>query len=50
MLMSPQIKNSDFGLHRYFKAATNPLRDQLKSPDGAPYKLNIIKLHAIVSS
>jgi hypothetical protein len=48
--MSPQYKNLDFGLYRYFKIASNPLINQLKSPDGALYELNIIKKHALVSS
>jgi hypothetical protein len=48
--MSPQIKNSNFGLYKYFKVASNPLRNRLKSPDGGLYKLNIIKLHVLVSS
>jgi hypothetical protein len=30
--MSPQIKNSVFGLYRYFKVASNPERNCSKSP------------------
>jgi hypothetical protein len=50
IFMLPQIKNSIFKLFRYFKVAYNPLRYWLKSPDGAPYRLNIIKLDVLVSS
>jgi hypothetical protein len=50
MFITSKIKNSDFGLYKYFKVASNSLRNQLNSPDGALYKFNVIKLHALVSS
>jgi hypothetical protein len=48
MLMSPQINKSDFGLHRYFKVASNPFRNWLKSPDGDLYRPSITKLYVII--
>lgn len=48
--MSPQIKNSDFRAYSYFDVASNPHRNLLKSPGGAPYKFNIIKMSVFVYS
>jgi hypothetical protein len=39
--MAPQTKNSDFGLCRHFKVASNPRRNGLKSTDRVLYELNI---------
>jgi hypothetical protein len=48
--MSPQIKNSDFALYRFFNVPSNLCKDLLKSAVEAVYKLNIIKLDVLVSS
>jgi hypothetical protein len=48
--MSPEIKNSDFGLYRYFKVASSLFLNSLKSAEGALYRLNTIKLHHLVSN
>jgi hypothetical protein len=42
--MSPHIVTSGFGLHTYFKDASNTLRNQRKTPARALYKFNLIKL------
>jgi hypothetical protein len=47
--MSPQINKSDFGLYRYFKVASNPFRNWLKSPSGDLYRPSITKLDVLVS-
>jgi hypothetical protein len=48
--MSLHIINSDFGLYEYFKVASNLHRNLLTSPEGALYKLNIIRLDVYVSN
>jgi hypothetical protein len=47
MFKSPQIINSDFGLYRCFKFASNLLRDSLASPEGAVYKLDVL-IHCFI--
>jgi hypothetical protein len=44
MFVSPQIKNSAFGLYRCFKVSSRSFINSLKSPVGALYKLNVINL------
>jgi hypothetical protein len=48
--MSPQIKNSPFGLYLYFKVSSRFLISRLKFHVGALYKLSILNLDASVSS
>jgi len=50
MFMSPHIKNSVFGLYKYFKVSSSFLRNRLKSPIGTLYMLKSIRLDALVSS
>jgi len=47
--MSPQIKNSDFELYKYFREACSLSINRLKSVEGAVYKANILKLDDLVS-
>jgi hypothetical protein len=48
--MSPQIKNSDFGLYKYFRVASSLSIKWLKFADGALYKANILKLDYLILS
>jgi hypothetical protein len=48
--MSQQIKNSDFGLYKYFRVAPTFFINLLKFAEGALYKANILKLDDLVSS
>jgi hypothetical protein len=50
MFISPQIINPDFGLYRYFKVASSLLRNSLTFPEGALYKLNIIRWNILVTN
>ena len=50
MFMSPQIKNSTFGLYRYFRTLSRFFINWLKSLVGALHKLNIINLDDLVCS
>jgi len=47
--MSPQIKNSDFGLYKYFRVASSLFIHWLKFAEGALYDSNILKLDDLVS-
>jgi hypothetical protein len=47
--MSPQIKNSDFGLYKYFRVASSVFINWLKFEKGTLYKAHI-KLDDLVSS
>jgi hypothetical protein len=42
--MLPQIKNSDFGLFKYFRVASSLSINWLKFADGALYKANILNV------
>jgi len=48
--MSPQIKNPDFGLYKYFRVTSSLSINWLKFAEGALYKANILKLDYLVSS
>jgi hypothetical protein len=48
--MSPPIKNSDFGLYKYVRVASNFFINWLKFAEGALYKAAILKLDDLVSS
>jgi hypothetical protein len=48
--MSPQIKNSDYGLFKYFRVASSLFIKWLKLAEGALYRANILKLDDLVSS
>jgi hypothetical protein len=48
--MSPQIKNSDCELYKYFRVASSLSINLLKFAIGAQYKGNILKLDDLVSS
>jgi len=48
--MSPQIKNSDFELCKYFRVASSHYINLLKYEENALCKANILKLHDLVSS
>jgi hypothetical protein len=48
--MSPQIKDPDFGLYKYFRVASSLFINWSKFAEGALYKANILKLDDLVSS
>jgi len=48
--MSPQIKNSDFVLYKYFSVACILSINWSKFSEAALYKANILKLDNLVSS
>jgi len=48
--MSPQIEKSALNLYRYFKTSYRFIINQLKSPVGGLYKLNVINLDDLISS
>jgi hypothetical protein len=47
--MSPQIKNSHFGLYKCFSVASSLFINWLKFAEGALYRANILKLDDLVS-
>jgi hypothetical protein len=48
--MSPQIKDPDFGLCKYFRVGSSFFINWLKFAKGVLYKANILKLDDLVSS
>jgi len=48
--MRPQIKNSDFGLYKYFRVASSLFINWLKFAEGALYKVNILTPDDLISS
>jgi hypothetical protein len=48
--MSPQIKNSNFGLYKYLRVAPHLFMNWLQFAEGTLYKANILKLGDLVLS